>query len=104
MYRQVLTYNFSDDDTRTSFEELIEDLGYYPADDQSTYLLDSSSDLSSLLLKQQIVRWSQSRSVFINEDDFVQIFYATSVSEEGRRIPVIGSRVLSYDKETEGLR
>lgn len=104
MYRQVLTYNFSDDDTRTSFEELIEDLGYYPADDQSTYVLDYSVDMPSLVLKQQIVRWSKYRSIFINKDDFVQIFYATSVSEEGRRTPVIGSRILVYDKETEGLR
>ena len=28
-YRMVLTYNFSDDKTRSSFEELVENLGLY---------------------------------------------------------------------------
>lgn len=28
MYKQIITYNFSNDDTRYSFEEMIEDMGF----------------------------------------------------------------------------
>lgn len=35
----ILTYNFSDDDTRSSFEALGENLGFVEAEDQSTYVL-----------------------------------------------------------------
>ena len=28
MYKQLITYNFSNDETRESFEEMIEDIGF----------------------------------------------------------------------------
>ena len=37
MYKQLITYNFSNDDTRESFEEMIEDMGFEKQEDQSTY-------------------------------------------------------------------
>lgn len=105
MYRHVLTFNFSDDETRLSFEELMEDMGFKQAEDQSTYVLDLEVDLPSLIVKQQVIRWSQSRNVYIEKEDFVQLFYSTAISsEEGRRVPAIGARLLTYDEETEGLK
>ena len=42
-YKHILTYNFSEDDTRASFMELVEGLGYMEAEDQSTYVLPFAS-------------------------------------------------------------
>lgn len=32
-YKMILTYKFSDDDTLSSFEELVEDLGFIEVED-----------------------------------------------------------------------
>ena len=36
-YKQVLTYTISDNDSRASFEELLDDMGFVEMPDQSTW-------------------------------------------------------------------
>ena len=59
MYKQLITYNFSNDDTRESFEEIIEDMGFEKKEDQSTYTLRARSDVSVREMKNEIVNWSE---------------------------------------------
>ena len=103
MYKQVLTYNFSDDDTRYSFQNLIERLGFTPAEDQSTYVLDYSVGLSSQNVQDTIAWWAISADVSLVGDDFVQIFYATPMMIDGQSRPAIGCRTLRFNPRTNRL-
>lgn len=101
-YRMILTYNFSDDDTRSSFEELVEELGFVEAEDQSTYVLPYVINKKSKDVTEPIVEWSEDEDIFISEDDFVQLFYLLKdIAKDGKT--KIASKYLSYDADTEGL-
>lgn len=47
MYKQLITYNLSNVDTRESFEEMIEDIGFDRPDGQTAYILRARSDVSN---------------------------------------------------------
>lgn len=104
MLRQVLTYNFSNDDTRASFEELLDTLNFVKAEDQSTYVLDLDISTTSSIVRNLIIQWSIRKDIIIEKEDFVQIFFNTIFSRDDRRIAAIGTKYLSYDKTTRGLK
>lgn len=101
-YRMILTYNFSDDDTRSSFEELVEELGFVEAEDQSTYVLPYVINKKSKDVTEPIVEWSENEDIFISEDDFVQLFYILKDTANGGKTK-IASKYLSYDADSDGL-
>lgn len=103
-YRHVLTYNFSNDDTRASFKELVEGLGYIEAEDQSTYVMPYSSSLKSTQITDAIKKWSEGKDVIISSDDFVQLFYLLLVSDSEKKVTKISSRFLKYDAKSKGLK
>ena len=101
-YRMILTYNFSDDDTRSSFEELVEKLGFVEAEDQSTYVLPYVDKTSKVILE-PIVKWSLDKDIKLSSDDFVQLFYLTYEKVDGKWIRKIASKFLKYNPKTKGL-
>ena len=104
MYKQLITYNFSNDDTRESFEDMIEDMGFEKQGDLSTYTLRARSDVSVREMKNEIVNWSECVDLYIDVEDKVDLFYVTVVElDEFHKAPVIDSVSFVYDVETEGL-
>ena len=104
MYKQLITYNFSNDETRESFEEMIEDMGFEKQEDQSTYTLRARSDVSVREMKNEIVNWSECVESFIDVEDRVDLYYVMVAElDEFRKTPVIESVSFVYDVETEGL-
>lgn len=104
MYKQLITYNFSNDETRESFEEMIEDMGFDKQADQSTYTLRARSDVSVREMKNEIVNWSECVESYIDVEDRVDLYYVTVVElDEFNKAPVIDSVSFVYDVETEGL-
>lgn len=101
-YRMILTYNFSEDDTRSSFEELVEDLGFVEAEDQSTYVLPYGNKTSKDVLE-PIIKWSDDKDIKISADDFVQLFYLAYETVDGKKIHKIASKFLKYNSKTKGL-
>lgn len=104
MYKQLITYNFSNDETRESFEEMIEDMGFEKQEDQSTYTLRVRSDVSVREMKNEIVNWSECAESYIDVEDRVDLYYVTVAElDEFNKAPVIDSVSFVYDVETEGL-
>ena len=105
MYKIVVKYTFSDNDTRASFEDLMSELGFDEGEDQSTYVLRSSSELTHLSLERQIKQWSKDDDLIASEGDFVRIYYASyrKSLKESRIKPYIGTSLLKYDENTDGL-
>lgn len=101
-YRMILTYNFSDNDTRSSFEKLVEELGFVEAEDQSTYVLPYVNKKSKDILE-PIVKWSMDKDTKISADDFVQLFYLTYVTVVEKKVNKIASKFLKYNPKTKGL-
>lgn len=102
-YRQVLTYTISDNDSRISFEELLDEMGFKEMDDQSTWALPFSSNLTHSKVVTKIKNWSTSDDAELDKDDFIQIFRAVVVAENGKNYPGIDSMLLVYDPKTRGL-
>lgn len=102
-YRQILTYNFSDNDTRTSFEDLLNDNGYIKAEDQSTYVLPYDSGLRVSAIKDKIIDWSSAKETMIDASDFVQIFFLSEVKAGAKVIIKMSSKFLKFDSKTKGL-
>jgi hypothetical protein len=104
MYKQLITYNFSNDDTRESFEEMIEDMGFEKQEDQSTYTLRARSDVSVREMKNEIVNWSECADSYIDVEGRVDLYYVTVAElDEFHKAPVIESVSFVYGVETEGL-
>ena len=104
MYKQLITYNFSNDETRESFEEMIENMGLEKQEDQSTYTLRARSDVSAREMKNEIVNWSECAESYIDVEDRVDLYYVTVAElDEFNKAPVIDSVSFVYDVETEGL-
>ena len=104
MYKQLITYNFSNDDTRESFEEMIEDMGFDRPDGQTAYVLRARSDVSVREMKNEIINWSECVESYIDVEDRVDLYYVTVVElDEFHKAPVIDSVSFVYDIETEGL-
>lgn len=104
MYKQLITYNFSNADTRYSFEEMIEDMGFDKQADQSTYTLRVRSDVSVREMKNEIVNWSECVESYIDVEDRVDLYYVTVTElDEFHKAPVIDLASFVYDVETEGL-
>jgi len=103
-YKMILTYNFSEDATRASFEELDEKLGFIKADDQSTYVLPYKISKQSKDVIDPIVKWSEDKDIKISTDDFVQLFYLVYVTINGKKVYKIGSKYLIYNPITKGLK
>lgn len=104
MYKQLITYNFSNDETRESFEEMIEDMGFDRPDGQTAYVLRARSDVSVREMKNEIVNWSECADLYIDVEDRVDLYYVTVVElDEFNKAPVIDSVSFVYDVETEGL-
>ena len=102
-YRMILTYNFSDDDTRSSFEELVEELGFVEAEDQSTYVLPYSKSLKSTDVTKAIRDWSMGKEIRISQEDFVQLFYLSSLTINEKKVTKIASKYMKYNPQTKGL-
>lgn len=104
MYKQLITYNFSNDETRESFEEMIEDMGFDKQEDQSTYTLRARSDVSVREMKNEIVNWSECAESYIDVEDRVDLYYVTVAEiDEFNKTPLIDSVSFVYDMETECL-
>ena len=104
MYKQLITYNFSNDETRESFEDMIEDMGFEKQEDQSTYTLRARSDVSVREMKNEIVNWSECAESYIDVEDRVDLYFVTVMElDEFHKAPVIDSVSFVYDVETEGL-
>ena len=104
MYKQLITYNFSNDETRESFEEMIEDMGFEKQEDQSAYTLRVRSDVSVRVMKNEIINWSECVESYIDVEDRVDLYYVTVAElDEFNKAPVIDSVSFVYDVETEGL-
>ena len=104
MYKQLITYNFSNADTRYSFEEMVEDMGFEKQEDQSTYTLRARSDVSVREMKNEIVNWSECVESYIDVEDRVDLYYVTVAElDEFNKAPVIDSVSFIYDVETDGL-
>ena len=104
MYKQLITYNFSNADTRYSFEEMVEDMGFEKQEDQSTYTLRARSDVSVREMKNEIVNWSECAESYIDVEDRVDLYYVTVAElDEFNKAPVIDSVSFVYDVETDGL-
>lgn len=101
-YKMILTYDFSDDDTRSSFDELVEGLGFVEADDQSTYVLPYGNKVSKDVLD-PIVKWSEGKDIKISADDFVQLFYLAYETADENKVIKIASKFLKYNPKTKGL-
>ena len=102
-YRHILTYNFSKDETRSSFMELIGPLGYIEAEDQSTYVLPYDDNLNIEPFCDAIIKWSSDKKITIEKDDFVQIFHLCFAVENSKVIRKIASKYLKYNDKTKGL-
>ena len=106
-YKHILTYNLSEDETRSSFMELVEGLGYMEAEDQSTYVLPSGKALTLIDATKAIVDWSTQRDIQISKEDFVQLFYLATVKSNDTKVTKIASKFMKYNpitKEIEVLR
>lgn len=104
MYKQLVTYNFSNDDTRESFEEMIEDMGFDKQEDQSTFTLRARSDVSVREMKNEIVNWSECVESYIDVEDRVDLYYVTVAElDEFHKAPVIDSVSFVYDVEIGAL-
>ena len=102
-YRHILTYNFSEDDARASFMELVVGLGYIEAEDQSTYVLPYSKSLKANDVADAIVDWSKENDVKITKDDFVQLFYLSSLTAGDQKVTRMASKFMKYNPTTKGL-
>ena len=102
-YKHILTYNFSEDDTRASFMELVEGLGYMEAEDQSTYVLPSGEAMTLVDATKAIVDWSTQRVVQISEEDFVQLFYLAPVEANDKKVTRMASKFMKYNPTTKGM-
>lgn len=98
-YRMILTYDFSDNPTRSSFEELAEELGFVKAEDQSTYALPFVIQKKSNDVIEPIVKWSTDKKT-ITAKDFIQLFYLIKDNNDKRKI---ASKYLKYNPKTKGL-
>jgi len=104
MYKQLITYNFSNVDTRYSFEEMIEDMGFDRPEGQTAYVLRARSDVSVREMKNEIVNWSECAESYIDVEDRVDLYYVTVTElDEFNKAPVIDSVSFVYDVETDGL-
>lgn len=103
-YRHILTYNFSDDGTRSSFVELIERSGYIKAEDQSTYVLPYDSLTSSQTLISAIQTWIAENNPDFVQGDFIQLFYLMGykIGYE-QKITKIASKYMPYNPRTKSL-
>jgi len=104
MYKQLITYNFSNDETRESFEEMIEDMDFEKQEDQSTYTLRARSDVSVREMKNEIVNRIECVESYIDVEDRVDLYYVTVAElDEFHKAPVIDSVSFVYDVETGAL-
>lgn len=104
-YKQIITYNFSVNETRNSFMELLDSLGFREMPDQSTWALPFSSKLSTANVEKEIKDWSKGKDVFIEDDDFVHLFSAVAVPvANGDHYAGISTSLLRYDVRTDGLK
>lgn len=102
-YRMIITYNFSEDETRSTFEELVEELGFVEAEDQSTYVLPYVIKKVSKDVVDPIVKWSGDKDNQISADDFVQLFYLAYDAADEKKVNKIASKYLKYNSKTKGL-
>ena len=103
-YKHILTYNFSEDDTRASFMELVDGLGYTEAEDQSTYVLPLGEALTLVNATKAIEDWSTQRDVQISKEDFVQLFFLASVRVNDKKETKMASKFMKYNPTTKGLK
>ena len=104
-YKQLLTYTISDNETRSSFEELFTNMDFIDMPDQTTWALPFSTKLTSSDVVNKIISWSKGKDITIDKKDFVQIFRATPVKvAENTHHAGIDSRKLVYDPVTKGLK
>ena len=72
MYKRLITYNFSNDETRDLFVEMIEALDFMQQPDQSTYAQPRRKPTTLAELKTRISTWSS--TVELDPSDSVQIY------------------------------
>ena len=102
-YRMIITYNFSEDETRSTFEELVDALGFVEAEDQSTYVLPYVINKVSKDVVDPIVKWSEGTDNQISADDFVQLFYLAYDAADEKKVNKIASKYIKYNPKTKGL-
>ena len=94
MFKRLITYNFSEDETRDSFVELIEALDFMQQPDQSTYAQPRRKPATLAELKTRISTWSS--TVDLDAYDRVQIYVLNK--DEINRID------MKYHSQTKSLR
>lgn len=86
-YKQVLTFNFSDDEVRNEFEAFIKERKFKEMLDQSTYALPHTLFVSTLTME-SIITWLDPwiKKGKIQKGDFVQMFVAAPKKSENKCI------------------
>ena len=97
MYKAIITYNFSDNNTRDSFTELLVELGLENHPDQSTYVLKEDNTNTVKDLETKIKEWSRFE-IYITKNDGVQIYHPYQKLFPGGEKPTIGIIHLRYNK------
>lgn len=72
MYKRLITYSFSNDETRDLFVEMIEAMDFMQQPDQSTYAQPRRKPATLAELKTRISTWSS--AVELDPSDSVQIY------------------------------
>jgi hypothetical protein len=104
-FKQVVTFDFHDDNTRDAFEKLITDMGFEQADDQSTWVLPFKEKILHGVVEGRIRKWSEDEDVEITETDFVQLFYAKAVKDENDMNRAgIASTYFKFNKSKSSLQ
>ena len=90
-YKQVLTFNFSDDEVRNEFEAFIKKRKFKEMLDQSTYALPFTAVPLTI---ESIITWLDPwiKNSKIQKGDFVQMFVAVSIK--------IGDKCITSMQET----
>lgn len=99
MYKRLITYNFENDETRNSFVEFLEGLGFEEQPDQSTYAQRKRNPRLLAGLENAIAEWSSGKELSAN--DSAQIYFLFKVSEKQTLIEMHN---LSYNARHKDIR
>lgn len=100
MYKAIITYNFTDDDIRNSFVELLKGLRLINHPDQSTYALKQYTKLTIKTLQECVINWSEEEHM--TKGDSVQIYFAAANIANDK--PTIKLYNLKYYPTNRALR
>ena len=99
MYKRLITYNIGNDETRGAFLKFLCRSGFEEQPDKSTYAQRNKSPQLFEELKNAITKWSHDKE--LSEDDSVQIYFPTKMSEKQTFIDMC---IMCYDPRAKEIR